>query len=447
MQKRGKAKIAKRIPDVGDKLEYLPGVAGSVDGKRYWVPCMVINREFDGESLVKFGVQLPATFLRGTRQLTMAEFKTRWRWPKKPTAAESRDDLASCKAQVPIPVIKNPETAESQVRDTKPKLEVGSKIELRRQDGTWYHATVSGLYDSCGGALNGLCIHSVPAEQATRYSVEGNSGTMPIASYNGIAWWRWPKVESTLKVDNKIEVEAAPKRLPQLGDQVEVQLCGAWVLGIVRCMKPGDLGLDAVECGNSRGLHYGFSSTEWRWPQAQPEQPATPPPPPEKTIPQFDHLKALFQLHAERAMDLAKPFWLISDIARGQADNTKEFCEELGRQLHAAETKRPFFNNRALELCEYDLTQAAKVVTKLQEMQQCLDNSVRKLDDFYFIDLAKENGPWAFKILREFYKEAQSKASWYTDAWNLILRAWETISPKVGTIARSNASTEYKLAT
>jgi hypothetical protein len=62
-------------------------------------------------------------------------------------------------------------------------LEIGSEIEVRRVDGTWYSAKVYALHPrSPGGGFN-------------HFSVEGMLGTLPIGLFRGTVWWRWPATE------------------------------------------------------------------------------------------------------------------------------------------------------------------------------------------------------------------------------------------------------------
>ena len=51
-----------------------------------------------------------------------------------------------------------------------------------------------------------------------------------------------------------------------VGAEIEVYLQGEWLPGVVRRLREGDPGVDAVEVGQGKGLRYGFGGTEWRWP-------------------------------------------------------------------------------------------------------------------------------------------------------------------------------------
>jgi hypothetical protein len=94
------------------------------------------------------------------RALTLADEGPWWRWPQ--AAAEP-------------------------TKASEPLLEIGSRIELLRADGSWYPATVNGLWTD-GPPWKPV----TDAREAQRYSVEGIPGNMPIAPVDGTRWWRWP---------------------------------------------------------------------------------------------------------------------------------------------------------------------------------------------------------------------------------------------------------------
>jgi hypothetical protein len=148
------------------QTDEMPNLGGTVEVFRQntWRPFLVFSVARTSSFAVAFRVtDLPEV------QFTAADEGPRWRWP----VAKSMPEVV-----VPRPV----------PSPFAPELKVGSRIELRHEDGSWRPAEVNGLYDGSTHPLS--CVEDV--RDATHFNVVGESGTMFLVSDEGKPNWRWP---------------------------------------------------------------------------------------------------------------------------------------------------------------------------------------------------------------------------------------------------------------
>jgi hypothetical protein len=163
-------------------------------------------------------------------------------------------------------------------------------------------------------------------------------------------------------------------------------------------------------------------------------------PAPAPIIPLADHYKALFTVHAERAMDGARPFWSAIAVARAQAAVIKGWSEDL------ISHSQQFLSTGMLTRAEESYTQMALLTQDVRQAQQRFFNGVDKLNSFYReIRACSSLALVAVKILRDFIREAEKESGWYSDAWTLVQHRWAMINPAA--VRLSSHLVSFKLAT